>query len=155
MTRLLFVILMATALWADKYEGPRPDKTDLPYLVHADNLVPTEGVEAKQTNSKGEVSYVIPGAQSTARTPLSSPTFLMRVEEISADHLQLFKLMSKAGQREVLFSRKNKRLARAIRLNVTHLDGDLYKIQVDEILEDGEYSLSPDTSNKTFCFQVY
>jgi hypothetical protein len=155
MRKLLFVLLLSAALWADKYEGPRPDKTDLPYLVHADNLVPTEAVDAKQSNAKGDVTYVIPGAQSTVRTPLSTPSFLMRVEEISADHMQLFKLTSKGGQREVLFSRKNKRMARPIRLNVTHLDGDLYKIQVDDILENGEYSLSPDTSDKAFCFQVY
>jgi hypothetical protein len=46
-------------------------------------------------------------------------------------------------------------VARPIRLNVTRLDENLYKIEVDEILENGEYSLSPVDSNQVFCFQIY
>jgi hypothetical protein len=152
---LSIVLLCSLPLWADKYDGPRPPKTDLPYLMHADNLVPTESTEAKQEERKNEVTYVIAGANSSARTPLSSPAFLFQSEEISADHLQLYKLQSKGGQREILFSRKGKRLARPFRLNVTHLEGTLYKLEVDEILENGEYSLTPDSSNQVFCFQVY
>jgi hypothetical protein len=39
--------------------GPRPPKPDLPYLMHADNLIPTESVEAKQEERKGD-GYAIP-----------------------------------------------------------------------------------------------
>ncbi len=152
---LPIVLLCVCPLLAEKYTGPRPPKPDQPYLVHADNLVPTEALDAQQEDRKNEVTYVIPGANSTARTPLSSPSFLMLVEEIQADHLQLYKLQSKGGQREVLFSRHKKVVARPIRLNVTHLEDNLYKLEVDEILENGEYSLSPQDSNKVFCFQVY
>jgi hypothetical protein len=42
-----------------------------------------------------------------------------------------------------------------LRLNVTRLDENLYKIEVDEILENGEYLLTPPDSNQVFCFQIY
>lgn len=152
---LPIVLLCCWPLLAQKYTGPRPAKPDLPYLMHADNLIATESAEAKQEERKNDVTYVIPGANSPARTPLSSPAFLMLTDQIQADRLQLFKLQSKGGQREVLFRRRNKLVARPIRLNVTRLDENLYKIEVDEILENGEYSLSPADSNLVFCFQIY
>jgi hypothetical protein len=152
---LPIVLLCWGPLLADKYDGPRPPKPDLPYLMHADNLIPTENVEAKQEDRKGDVAYSIPGANSSVRTPLSSPAFLILTEQIQADRLQLYRLQSKGGQREVLVRHKNKVVARPIRLNVTRLDGNLYKIEVDEILENGEYSLSPSDSNQVFCFEIY
>ncbi|HLY19049.1 MAG TPA: hypothetical protein VKR61_17585 [Bryobacteraceae bacterium] len=152
---LPFVLLCACPLLADKYTGPRPPKPDLPYLLHADTLVATEAAEAKQEERKNEVTYVIPGANSTARTPLASPIFLLLTDELQADRMQVFRLQSKGGQREVLFTRKKKQVARPIRVNVTRLDDNLYKIEVDELLENGEYSLSPSDSNKVFCFQIY
>jgi hypothetical protein len=152
---LPIVLLCCGPLLADKYDGPRPPKPDLPYLMHADNLVPTESVEAKQEDRKDDIAYAIPGANSTARTPLASPAFLILTDQLQADHLQLYRLTSKGGQREVLVRRKKKLVARPLRLNVTHLEGNLYKIEVDEILENGEYSLSPVDSNQVFCFEVY
>jgi len=38
---------------------------------------------------------------------------------------------------------------------VTRLDSDLYRIEVGESLEPGEYSLSPEGSSQVFCFQVF
>jgi hypothetical protein len=152
---LPIVLLCVCPLLAEKYTGPRPAKADLPYLMHADNLIPTESLEAKQEDRKGEVAYAIPGANSTVRTPLASPAFLILTDQLQADKLQLFKLQSKGGQREVLVSRRKKLVARPIRLNVTRLDDNLYKLEVDEILENGEYSLSPADSNQVFCFQIY
>lgn len=149
------LLLCCWPLLADKYSGPRPAKPDLPYLIHADNLVATESAEAQPEDRKGDVTYTIPGANSTARTPLSSPAFLILTDQIQADKLQLFKLQSKGGQREVLIRRRKKLVAHPIRLNVTPLGENLYKIEVDEILENGEYSLSPSDSNLVFCFQVY
>ncbi|HTT64808.1 MAG TPA: hypothetical protein VMG35_23315 [Bryobacteraceae bacterium] len=156
MRNWLPIVLLCTApLLAEKYTGPRPPKADLPYIIHADNLVPTESAEAKQEEHKNDVTYIIPGANSSARTPLASPAFLLLTDQLSADRLQLFKVQSKGGQREVLFTHKKKLVARPIPLNVTRLDENLYKLQVDELLENGEYSLSPADSNQVFCFQVY
>src|SRR5580704_17395362 len=98
---LSIVLLCCWPLLADKYTGPRPPKPDLPYLMHAVDLIPTEGLEAKQDEKKNEVTYVIPGANSSARTPLASPAFLILTDQLQADRLQLFKLQSKGGQREV------------------------------------------------------
>ena len=70
--------------------------------------------------------------------------------------MQLFKLQSKGGQREVVSCRRGTSGWRApLRLNVTRLGENLYKLEVDEILENGEYSLSPADSNQVFCFQIY
>jgi hypothetical protein len=41
-------------------------------------------------------------------------------------------------------------------MEVTRLTSDnLYKLEVEDELENGEYSLSPAGSNQAFCFQVY
>jgi hypothetical protein len=62
----------------------------------------------------------------------------------------------KSGNREVNLSQKRRRSGpRAIHLMVTRLGEGLYKIEADEPLENGEYSLSPSDSNRAFCFQIY
>jgi hypothetical protein len=40
-------------------------------------------------------------------------------------------------------------------LSVTKLDGNLYKVEAAQPLEDGEYTISPQGSNQVFCFEVY
>ena len=147
-------IAFAFAAAAQKYAGPRPSKPDIPCLKHADNLIPTEIAEAKEEKGKkDDITYVIAGASSSARTPLASPIFLMVSEKVSAEKLQLFKLDVKNGHRELTVSPK--RPGKAIRVEVTRLTPDgLYRIEVNESLEPGEYSLSPSDSNQAFCFQV-
>ena len=159
MTLRVLCLLAGAALLLpaqSKYTGPRPPKPDLPYLLHADNLVPTEAAEAKEESRKDDILYVIAGANSSAKTPLASPILLIQAAKLQPDRLQLFKLESKNGQREILFSRKKKVTAKPLLLGVTRLTSDnLYKIEVDQTLENGEYSLSPDGSNQAFCFSVY
>jgi hypothetical protein len=151
----VILLFAATALVAQKYAGPRPAKSDVPYLLHATNLVETEIAEAKEENRKDEIRYLVSGAASPARTPLASPIFVIQAEKIVPEKLQLYKLESKGGQREITFSRKKKDSGRAIRFAVSRLDDRLYRIEVDESLEMGEYSLTPDGTNQVFCFQVY
>ena len=146
----LAVVLTATA---QKYAGPRPPKADLPYLKHAENLIPTEAVQAKEEKKKDEILYVIDGANSSAKTPLALPIFLLQAVKLVPERLQLFKLDSKNDHREILFSRRNP--PQAIRIEITRLDSDLYRIEVDEGLDPGEYSLSPQGSDQVFCFQVF
>ena len=152
---LLLVFTVAFAAPAQKYDGPRPLKPDLPYLKHASNLIPTEATEAKEEKGKrDDITYFVAGANSPVKTPLASPIFLMQAEKLVPDRLQLFKLESKNGRREILFGPKKQR--KAIRIEVTRLTSDnLYKIEVDESLEAGEYSLTPEGSNQVFCFQVF
>ena len=153
---LALLLLAAAPLLAQKYSGPRPPKPDIPYLVHADDLAPTEMTEAKEQSRKDEITYVIGGANSTARTPLAAPIFLLQAEKLEPERIQLYRLESKGGQREVQFSKKKKQTARPLMLTVTRLSSDnLYRIETVGSLANGEYSLTPDGSNQVFCFQVY
>ena len=151
----LFTLLSASLLSAD-YSGPKPPKVDVPYLVHADNLVETEGADAREENRKGEVTYTIPGASSPSRTPLAEPIFIIRTKQLVADRIELYKLDVKNGQREITMTQKRKKNGpRPLHVMVTRLGDQLYRIEADEQLENGEYSLSPNDSNRVFCFQVY
>jgi len=147
-------LTLAILAGAQKYDGPRPPKPDLPYLKHASNLIPTEAGTAKEEKKKDDTTYIVDGASSSARTPLASPIFLMQAGSISPDKLALYKLETKNGHREIFFPAKKP--PQPIRIVVTKLTSDgLWKIEVDESLEAGEYSLSPEGSNQVFCFQVF
>ena len=154
--RLLAVLLMiVSAAWSQKYTGPRPPKADIPYLKHADNLISTEVGEAKEEKGKkDDITYVVAGPASSAKTPLAAPIFLLISEKLSPDILQLFRLETRNGRRELTVSPKKP--GKPIRVTVTKLSADgLYKIEVGESLEPGEYSLTPAESNQVFCFQVF
>src|SRR4051794_21373794 len=99
---ILGFLAIAATLSAQKYTGPRPPKPDLPYLKHAENLIPTEAADAKEEQGKKDaLTYIIAGANSTARTPLAAPILLMQYEKLNPENLQLFKLESKSGHREI------------------------------------------------------
>jgi hypothetical protein len=154
-TILLLLASCLCALSQPKYNGPKPDKPDLPYLVHADNLVPTEAREAREEKGKKEqLTYIVAGAASTAKTPLASPIFLVQTQELDANKLQLYKLDVKNGQREITFSKKKQ--PAAIIVNATQVAaGGLYRVEVEQTLQPGEYVLTPEGSNKVFCFAVF
>ncbi len=140
----------------EKYSGPRPPKPDLPYLVHGDNLIATEAGEAREErHGKSDAGYTISGAASSARTPLAEPIFLFESDKIAPESLQLFRLEVKGGNREVVIGKRKS--GRPLHVTVKALGGRLYRIEVNEGLglEDGEYSLSPESSNTVFCFAVY
>lgn len=141
---------------AEKYTGPHPAKADLPYLMHADNLIETEVSEAREETRKDATVAVVPGNASKARTPLAEPIFILRAEKLVPERIQAYKLEVKNGTREVTIGlKRGKNSARPIFLNVTPLTGGLYKIEVDQPLENGQYCLSPEGSNATFSFEVY
>lgn len=142
---------------AEKYEGPRPPQADLLYLVHADNLIPTEATEAKEeSGKKDETTYYVSGADSSARTPLAEPIFLLKSEKVIPDKLEMYKMDVKGSRRELVISKgKREKGPRPLRLSVTRLEGGLYRVEASEPLENGEYSISPSDSNTVFCFEVY
>ncbi|HBY64599.1 MAG TPA: hypothetical protein DEH78_32670 [Solibacterales bacterium] len=145
-----------SAQQAAKYDGPRPPKADVPFLLHAASLVETEAGEAKQSERKELTVYAVAGASSPVRTPLPEPIFLMRSEKIPAEKLVLYKMDAKGGAREIAFNqRKPKDNQRPLYLMVKRLEQGLYRIEANETLANGEYCLSPESSNQTFCFQVY
>lgn len=162
MRRTLFVLLAActlagiSAVAAEKYTGPRPPKPDMLYLMHADNLVPTEAAEAKQeSGKKDETVYTLAGASSSARTPLVEPIFLIESDKILPERLELYRWDVKSGHRELLVKSGKKGGARPLHLSVTKLDGRLYRVEASEPLSDGQYSVSPNDSNRVFCFEVF
>lgn len=148
-------MLTSLALSGQKYTGPQPEKADLPYLIHADALVPTEATEAREETRKDDIIYIIDGATSSAATPLASPAFLIRADQLVPDKLEVYKVESKNGRREILFSHKKKQVARPVRCTASRVGDDLYKLEVDESLGAGEYSITPNGSNQVFCFRVF
>jgi hypothetical protein len=156
-TRRTALSLIAVPAVAARYTGPKPPKADLPYLVHADNLVPLDVVEAREEKRKDDWNaYVVPGAAATAKTPVPSPFFLFQSERIAPGSIKLFKFTVKAGNREVAFHPKKKESSKPVKLQPPEkLDDNLYRLEVYESLENGEYGLSPDGSNTVFCFAEY
>jgi hypothetical protein len=161
MLRTLVVLLTALSLGApltvaQKYKGPRPPKPDVPFLVHASKLVETEAAEAREEKRKDDTVYVVSGAASPVRTPLAEPILLVETEKLQAERLELYKLEVRNGRREVAFPEKKKKDApRPIRVSVTRLDQNLYRLEATAGLDNGEYSITPPGSNQVFCFQVY
>jgi hypothetical protein len=155
LARIVIVIcaVVCTAQ-AQKYTGPRPQKPDLPYLKHADNLVPTEVAKAREEKQKNnDILYVTEGAASSSKTPLASPIFIFQADKLNPDKLALYKVEVKNGNREILFGPKKQ--PKAIHLEVDRLVEKIYKLEVSDSLEPGEYLLTPEGSNQVFCFQVY
>jgi hypothetical protein len=144
----------ALCLLAQKYSGPKPPKPDVPYLLHANNLLETEIGQAQEAGRKDDITYTIAGAASPARTPLASPILLIRADKLSPERLDLYRMDVRNGHREITFSKKRSK-TRPIRLSVTRLGENMYRIEVDESLENGEYSITPSGSNQVFCFAVY
>jgi hypothetical protein len=155
MMRRIVLLSSVTALAAfgQKYDGPRPTRSDLPYIRHADHLVATEAVAAKEEHKKNETIYIMEGANSTAKTPLAMPVFVLLADKLTPERLGLYRLESKGGHREVVFDAKKP--PEAIRIEVKHLDGKLYLLAVGDGLDPGEYALSAEGSNQAFCFQVF
>jgi len=151
--------LASTVAFSQKYAGPRPPKPDVPYLLHANRLVETEQSEAREEKRKEDTVYVVSGASSNAKTPLAEPIFIFESRKIPPERLKLFRLEpTKNGSREIVFPPPNKRkkdAPRPLYMSVTRLGDGLFRLEAQETLPNGEYSLSPDESNQVFCFQVY
>lgn len=151
----LLLFAAVTPAQENKLGLPNPDKPDVPYIIHASRIVETEQSQATEVTRKNEKYYTVPGAGSPVTTPLASPEFLFLSETISPTDLTLVQFTSKGGQRELLFQKKKKILARLIRLDVFPVEENLSRVRVDESLESGEYCLTPNGSNAVFCFNVF
>lgn len=134
-----------------------PSKPDVPYLLHADTLLETESAEAKERKEpkKDDITYIVPGPNSSAKTPLASPILLFQSDKLSAEKLQMYKLEARNGNREVTFSSKKKNTAKPVNISVNRVAEGLYRVEVTDSLPNGEYALTPEGSNQVFCFQIY
>jgi hypothetical protein len=155
MRRILPLLLAALATAnAQKYAGPAPPKSDLPYIQHATNLIATEPVEAKEQKTGTDTLWTIDGANSPSKTPLALPIFVIKADKLNPSSLQMFRLDSKEGHREVTASAKKS--ADPIHVQVTRVSSDnLYQLDVYNSLDAGEYALISEGSTRMFCFQVY
>jgi hypothetical protein len=156
--RLVILALLAAAGYAqsEKYTGPRPPKPDVPYLLHANKLVELDAAVAQQSERKDDTVFTVPGTASTAQTPLPEPIFVIASEKIAPDKLDMFRMTAKGGARELVIPKKPKRdSARPVRMTASRLEGNLYKLEAQEFLENGEYCMSPQGANSVFCFAVY
>lgn len=156
--RSAILILAAVALLADTSTVPDPDKSDLPYLLMADRLLPTDATEAQEeTQNKGkkneENTYWVPGEHANARTPLASPIFVIRQDSLALERLQIFPFEIRNGRRQVTFSRKAK--TPAYSLTASKVKDTVFRMEVDQSLPPGEYAISPAGSNQVFAFAVY
>jgi len=155
--KIPFALLIVGSLFAaEKYSGPTPPKPDIPYLVHASNLIETEVTQAREDNHKNDTTFVISGASSPARTPLAEPVFIIDSRQVSPQSFELYHLDVKGGNREVSMNSSRRRGgSRALHLAVKLLSGHLYRVEVDEPLENGQYALSSNGDNHAYCFEVY
>ena len=154
----LLVLAALPAAAQMKYTGPRPPKPDVPFLVHANQLLPVETGDAHEAQGKGETNYSVPGAASPTRTPIPEPVFLFQSDKINPERLSLFRMVPRSGERTLTLPadpRKRKDSARPIFILVTPVENRLFKVEVNEPLDNGEYCLSPEGSNTVFCFSEY
>jgi hypothetical protein len=148
--------LWCATLWAQSYTGPIPPKADVPYLLHASNLVETETQQANQEEKKNETTFWINGESSPARTPLAEPIFIIKAEKLRPESIELYRFDVRNRRRELTLKNSPKDGdAHPLHVNVTKLGDNLYKVEASEVLENGEYSLSPNGTNAVFTFQVY
>ncbi len=156
--RFLIPVLFAMLLQADPPGVPEPPKADLPYLLMAQELVPTEAFEAKTEKTKEgkkdeETTYWVPGEHSSAKTPLASPIFVMKEDSMAVERLAVYPFELKNGRREVTFSRKKQ--LKPYTLTLKKLSDTLYRLEVDQSLPAGEYAITPNGSDQVYCFAVY
>src|SRR5579884_2466057 len=129
---LLYAAAGLCLLAADRYDGPRPPKPDVPYLLHANHLVPTEVSEAQEQGGKKESSYVIPGAASPAKTPMAEPIFIIESSKLTPEQIELYRLEVKGGSRQVVLTQRRRRSdSGPFHMLVTRLGDRLYKIEAD------------------------
>ena len=153
---LLALALMGTLIAQDRYKGPKPPKTDIPYLLHASQLVETDSREAQESKNKNDTVYSVPGAAARARTPLAEPIFLLAIDKLSAEKFSCYRMEAKGGTRQLILPLKpGKNAPKPMRMNVIRVNDNLYRLELSETLTNGEYTLSPEGSNQVFSFSVY
>jgi hypothetical protein len=152
-------LILASGLFGDDVmRVPEPPKTDVPFLVLADNLVSPDIAQASQEiRNKGkkneETVFSMPGEHANAKTPLASPIFAVKRKSLDLSALQLYPLQVVNGHREIAFSRKKQ--PQVYYMTATKSDEDVWRLEVHDSLPVGEYAISPSGSNQVFAFAVY
>jgi hypothetical protein len=142
----------------EKSSEPKPPKTDLPYLLQASRLIPTEPQPVTRSGSKTDDTISVPGATSTARTPLPEPIFLFSPGEIKASDFELIRFQVAGGRRQW---KKGQQTSsddepdQPLRLTLRPMAEGVVRIEAAVMLNPGEYALIPHGKNTAFCFTVF
>ena len=134
---------------------PNPEKPDRPYIIHGGSLIEVEPLDANEEETKNELRFWVPGATSSARTPLAAPEFLFEWVEIDPADLRLYGFEVVKGRREILYRKKKKIVARPYFLDIERIEGKVVRIRINGSLPAGEYGLTPQGRNDVFCFTVF
>ena len=87
---------------------------------------------------------------------MAGPEFLLKVENLDPDRLQLYRFESRNGRREILIRKKKKKtVAKPYYTSTTRVAPGVFRIRTDQFLENGEYCLTPSGSDAVFCFTVH
>jgi hypothetical protein len=163
-TKLVLALTIAACVAAPvfaekKYTGPRPPKTDVPFLQHASTLIEVEKGEADEAHSHGNITYSVAGATSRTRTPVPEPVFYFQSDKINPEHMVLYKMDTKSGQRTLTMPEQGRRKdTHPIFMLIDPVSSSvpgLWKIEVNEVIDPGEYCLSPEGVNTVYCFTEY
>ena len=147
---------LIVSLAAVAQDIPKPPKPDVPFLIHAGNLVETETNEATDESTEKETRYAVSGATSPARTPLALPELAMMPESVDPGLLELYRFEPVNGRREILLKKKRKIVAEPYHITALPTDEKgVYRIRVAQTLTPGEYCLTPQGANAVYCFTVF
>jgi hypothetical protein len=156
MRPVLLLLSACAALGAQDYKGPVPPKPDVPYLLHASNLIEAEVQTANKEEKKNETTFWINGEASPVKTPLAEPIFIIRAEKLRPESIELYRFEVKNRRRELTLKDTPKNGdTRPLHLTVTKVGDRIYRVEASEVLPNGEYSLSPSSTDDVFSFQVY
>ena len=87
-----------------------------------------------------------------AKTPLALPIFMIKAAKLNPEHLQMYRLEIKDGHRDMTAAGRQKQ--DVIHVRVVALGSGLYRMEVADDLESGQYVLSLDGGDEGFCFEI-
>jgi hypothetical protein len=156
MRRAITGIVLAIGLAAQTRKAlPKPEKKDVLYLVHASNLVQTEIVRPVPKDNGDSTTWSIPGESSLAKTPLALPLMTIDAAMIAPEKLQMYQFQQNGSRRELTLKKKGPSETEPVLITISNISGSLYRIEVVNEVENGEYGLTVPGSNQFFCFTVF
>jgi hypothetical protein len=141
-----------------KSRGPKPVKTDLPYLLQAEKLIATETQQVTRSGEKDDAAITVNGTTSPARTPLPEPIFLFSPGQINASDFELIQFQISKGKRQwnkAQPSNSGDEPEQILRLTLRPVEEGVVRIEAATMLNPGEYALLPRGKNVAFCFTVF
>lgn len=153
-------ITAALALPQQKGAATKPPKPDLPYLLEAQKMIPTDASAIARSTSKGDESLTVPGVTSSARTPLPEPIFVFSPGQIKATDFELIHFDVTNGKRQWAKGKQehpnnDEEPEEILRLTLRPIAEGVVRIEAAEMLNPGEYALIPRGKDTAFCFTVF